>query len=83
MGKIKLSANLEVNMNTGQVGIDPGSSATGYPSMAIYRYSFHGGQLVTKLVGKWEEGSNRELDRPMKPIDHVKPESPAQATRLI
>ncbi len=74
MGQIKIDLNLTVNSNTGQVGIGDGSSATGYPSIAVYRYSYEGKNIVTKMITEIPEGSNDELDKPMKRIEHVKPQ---------
>jgi RHS repeat-associated protein len=74
MGEIKFSLNLIVNSNTGQVGIGPGSSATGYPTMAVYSYVFDGKNVVTTTIKEIPEGSPGDLDKPMKAIDPVKPQ---------
>lgn len=73
MGEIKIHLNLAINSQTGGVGINPGSSATGYPSMAVYSYVYEGKNIVTKEIWRNGEGSPGDLDKPMKPIEPVKP----------
>jgi RHS repeat-associated protein len=71
-GDIKSSFNMVINSNTGQTGIDA-SSATGFPSMAIYSYVYEGKNIVTNEIRLLPEGSPGDLDKPMKPVEPVKP----------
>ena len=67
-GTISSSFNFETNMNTGEVLIDAGSSATGYPSMAVYRYRNVNGRIISREVWRQDEGSSDTLKEPRKPI---------------
>jgi hypothetical protein len=49
-GDIKTSLNLAINSNTGQVGINPGSSATGSLSIAVYSYVYEADKIVTTTI---------------------------------
>jgi RHS repeat-associated protein len=72
-GEIKTSLNLAINTNTGQVGINPGSSATGFPSIAVYSYVYEGDRIVRTTIREIPEGRPEALKEPMKPIEPVKP----------
>jgi hypothetical protein len=72
-GDIKTSMNVALNSNTGQVGLNPGSSATGYPSIAVYSYVYEGNNIVTKEIIQIPETSPDALKEPMRPIEPVKP----------
>ncbi|HEX7330070.1 MAG TPA: RHS repeat-associated core domain-containing protein, partial [Pyrinomonadaceae bacterium] len=73
MGEIKIQLNLSVNTNTGQVGIAEGSSATAYPSIAVYSYVYEGDKIVSQEIWKRSEASPSDLDNPMQPIPEVTP----------
>jgi len=73
LGTIRTSINLNINSNTGQVGIGPGSEATGYPSIAVYSYVYTNGKLVTTEIIRQGEGSPSALKEPMQPLPEVKP----------
>jgi len=68
LGSIRSSLNLSVNANTGQVRIEEGSKATGYPSFAVYSYVYNGKNIVTNTVRQISEGRPEALTKPMKPI---------------
>jgi hypothetical protein len=67
-----LNASLSL-LSTGAVGINTGSSATGYPSIAVYSYLYEDEKIVTTIIKEIPEGNPRDLDKPMKPIAPVKP----------
>lgn len=73
VGQIKTSLDLTINTNTGQVGLEGSSSATGYPSLAVYRYVTDGKNTVTIKIIEQGEGSPSALKDPMKPLPEVKP----------
>jgi hypothetical protein len=68
MGLINRDLNLTINANSLQVKLGQGGSATGYPSWAVYSYTYQGKKIVSKLIVKIPEGSNDGLDKPNKPI---------------
>jgi RHS repeat-associated protein len=68
LGSIRSSLNLSVNANTGQVRLEEGSKATGYPSFAVYSYVYNGKNIVTNTVRQIPEGRPEALTKPMKPI---------------
>jgi RHS repeat-associated protein len=67
-GTISTSINFEINTKNAGVSIDAGSTASGYPSMAVYSYTYVNGKIVTTEVWKQKEGSPDALKEPMQPI---------------
>jgi len=67
VGTIRSSFSLSANANNGIVKLEDGQK-TGYPSFAIYSYTYEGKNIVTREVYKRDEGSPDALKEPMKPI---------------
>ena len=64
LGTIRSSFNLSLNANNGIAKLEDGSQKTGYPSFAIYSYTYEGKNIVTREVYKKDEGSPDDLKEP-------------------
>ena len=56
------------DMYNGQLSLDKGSKATGYPSFAIYSYVYDGKNIVTTTIKEIPETKPEALKEPMKRI---------------
>jgi RHS repeat-associated protein len=67
-GTIKTSLDLNVNTKSGTTTYDDTSSATQYPSHAIYSYVNNGKEVVTKTVLQQPERDVSDLNKPKQPL---------------
>jgi RHS repeat-associated protein len=71
-GHIKTSFDFSVDLKTGTGTLAPSSSATTFPTHAVYTYVNNGKSIETKTVLRQPEQSFEDLKKPMQPLQPAK-----------